>query len=121
MAASFPVSSAARSWSRFTVGSSSYQSSPTSASAMARRMAGDGVSAGPVDAAIVCVKTYDNDSAAKSMHGAIADSTILCSLQNGVDNEVFYGDLFPQATVIAATTRIVAWLEEPGVVVQRGP
>src|ERR687895_1473361 len=42
-AASFPVSSAARSWRRLTVGSSPNQSSPTSASAMALRMAGDGL------------------------------------------------------------------------------
>src|SRR4029453_19084416 len=42
MAASLPVTSAHRSWSRLTVGSSPYQSSPTSASAMAVRMAGVG-------------------------------------------------------------------------------
>src|SRR5918999_2302072 len=42
MAASFPVSSAARSCSRFTVGSSPYQSSPTSASAIARRIRSEG-------------------------------------------------------------------------------
>ena len=76
---------------------------------------------GPVEAAIVCVKTYDNDAAAKAMEGAIGDGTILCSLQNGIDNERFFGDRFPNATVIAATTRIVAWLEAPGVVIQRGP
>src|SRR5256885_4290931 len=42
MAASLPVISAARSWRRFTVGSSPNQSSPTSASPMARRIASDG-------------------------------------------------------------------------------
>ncbi|MFN2543328.1 MAG: ketopantoate reductase family protein [Actinomycetota bacterium] len=76
---------------------------------------------GPVDAAVICVKTYDNDSAARAMENAVGDGTILCSLQNGVDNELFFGERFPRATVIAATSRIVAWLEEPGVVVQRGP
>src|SRR5688572_11687654 len=40
--ASLPTTSAQRSWSRFTVGSSSYQSSPTSASAIARRIASEG-------------------------------------------------------------------------------
>src|SRR5438876_7235623 len=39
MAASLPVNSAARSWRRLTVGSSSYSASPTSASAIALRMA----------------------------------------------------------------------------------
>ena len=42
-AAALPVTSAASSCSRFTVGSSPYQASPTSASAMALRMASDGV------------------------------------------------------------------------------
>src|SRR2546425_4536156 len=76
---------------------------------------------GPADAALICVKTYDNGSAAKAMEGAVGEGTILCSLQNGVDNELFWGERFPQGTVIAGTARIVAWLEEPGVIVQRGP
>src|SRR4029453_4187019 len=42
-AASLPVISAARSWSRWTVGSSPNQSSPTSASAIARRIEADGL------------------------------------------------------------------------------
>ena len=42
-AAALPVSSAAASCNRLTVGSSPYQSSPTSASAIARRMAADGL------------------------------------------------------------------------------
>src|SRR5205085_2766592 len=42
-AASLPVISAARSWRRFTVGSSPYQSSPTSAEAIARRIASEGL------------------------------------------------------------------------------
>src|SRR5213595_344074 len=42
-AASFPKISAARFSSRFTVGSSPYASSPTSASAIARRISGVGV------------------------------------------------------------------------------
>jgi 2-dehydropantoate 2-reductase len=75
----------------------------------------------PADAAIICVKTYDNDSASKAMAAAVGDGTILCSLQNGVDNEVYFKDRFPSSTVIAATARIVAWLEQPGVIVQRGP
>src|SRR5436190_3325920 len=42
-AASLPVISAARSWRRFTVASSPYQSSPTSAEAIARRIASEGL------------------------------------------------------------------------------
>jgi 2-dehydropantoate 2-reductase len=75
---------------------------------------------GPVDVALICVKTYENDSAADVMAGTVEDGTTLVSLQNGVDNERFWGERFPQGTVIAGTARIVAWLEEPGLVVQRG-
>jgi 2-dehydropantoate 2-reductase len=73
-----------------------------------------------VDAVLICVKTYDNESAADALDGAVAPGTDLVSLQNGVDNERFWGDRFPDGTVIAGTARIVAWLEEPGLVVQRG-
>jgi 2-dehydropantoate 2-reductase len=72
------------------------------------------------DVVLICVKTYDNESAADVMGEAVGHGTTLVSLQNGVDNERFWGERFPQGTVIAGTARIVAWLEEPGVVVQRG-
>src|SRR5207245_10329947 len=80
-----------------------------------------GADAGRCDAALICVKTYDNDAAAKAMEGAVGDGTILCSLQNGVDNELYFKDRFSRSTVIAGTARIVAWLAEPGLVAQRGP
>src|SRR5207248_7518010 len=61
---------------------------------------------GRCDAALICVKAYDNGSAAQAMTGAVGAGTILCSLHNGVDNEVFFADRFPDSTVIAGTTRI---------------
>jgi 2-dehydropantoate 2-reductase len=76
---------------------------------------------GPADVVLICVKTYDNDSAAEVMEGAVEAGTLLVSLQNGVDNERFWSERFPPGTVIAGTARIVAWLEEPGLIVQRGP
>ena len=75
---------------------------------------------GPAEAVLFCVKIYDNASAADAAAKAIGPGTIVCSFQNGVDNEVFLGGRFPEAVVIAGTTVIVAWLEGPGVVVQRG-
>jgi 2-dehydropantoate 2-reductase len=44
----------------------------------------------------------------------------VCSLQNGVDNEAFLGGRFPEATIIGGTSRIEAFIVEPGVVAQRG-
>src|SRR5436189_471948 len=60
----------------------------------------------PVDAALICVKTYDNDSAAAAMEAGVGGGTVLVSLQNGVDNERFWGERFRRATVIAGTARI---------------
>jgi len=75
----------------------------------------------PVDAVLVCVKTYDNPTAADAMADAVGPGTTVCSLQNGVDNEVFLGERFPEATVIGGVARIEAWLDAPGDVKQRGP
>jgi 2-dehydropantoate 2-reductase len=74
----------------------------------------------PADAVLFVVKTYDNAGAADSIEPAVAPGTILCSLQNGVDNEAFLRDRFPQATVIGGTSRIEAFVVEPGVFAQRG-
>jgi 2-dehydropantoate 2-reductase len=76
---------------------------------------------GLVDAVLFCVKAYDNESAADAMAGAVGDRTSICSLQNGVDNEVFLRHRFPSAVVLGGVVRIEAWLESPGEVRQKGP
>jgi 2-dehydropantoate 2-reductase len=80
-----------------------------------------GDEAGPVDAALVCVKTYDNEPAALSMTGAVGADTAVCSLQNGVDNESFFAERFPEAAILGGVARIEAWLDAPGLVRQKGP
>ena len=55
----------------------------------------------PADACLICVKTYDNDSAAAAMESAVAEGTTLVSLQNGVDNERFWGERFPRGVSIS--------------------
>jgi 2-dehydropantoate 2-reductase len=85
-----------------------------------RAVAG-GDESGPVDTALVCVKTYDNESAALAMAGAVGPGTAICSLQNGVDNETFFGERFPGAAILGGVARIEAWLDAPGLVRQKGP
>jgi 2-dehydropantoate 2-reductase len=80
-----------------------------------------GAEAGPVEAMLFCVKTYDNESTALAVQGAVGDGTIVCSLQNGVGSEDFLSRSFPQAVVLGGVARLEAWLESPAVVVQRGP
>jgi 2-dehydropantoate 2-reductase len=81
----------------------------------------DGAEAGEADAVLFCVKTYDNPSGAEAIAGAVGPETSIVSLQNGVENEAFLTDRFPLAEILAGVTRIEAWIEEPGVFVQRGP
>ena len=79
-----------------------------------------GMESGPAGAVLFCVKTYDNGSAADAISGAVSAQTAICSLQNGVENEDFLKGRFPGTTVLGGVTRIEAFLESPGVVVQRG-
>src|SRR5687768_1952224 len=65
-AASFSKSSAARSCRRLTVGSSPYTSSPTSASAIARRMAGVGLVTVSLRRSIIVCKRSDERRAAQT-------------------------------------------------------
>jgi 2-dehydropantoate 2-reductase len=81
----------------------------------------DGGDTGPVDAVLFCVKTYDNATAADAVAGALRPGTVVCSLQNGVDNEAFLGARFPAAVILGGVARIEAWLDGPGQVRQRGP
>jgi 2-dehydropantoate 2-reductase len=80
----------------------------------------DGTESGPVDAVLFCVKTYDNETAADTVAGAIAPGTVVCSLQNGVENEAFLATRFPRGTVLGGVTRLESWLDAPGVIIQRG-
>jgi 2-dehydropantoate 2-reductase len=79
-----------------------------------------GADAGPVDAVLFCVKTYDNEETAGAIAGAVAESTTICSLQNGVENESFLSGRFPRAVVIGGVARVESWLDAPGIIVQRG-
>jgi len=74
----------------------------------------------PADAVLFTVKSYDNAEAADAIEAAVAPGTILCSLQNGVDNEAFLRERFPSAVVLGGTSRIEAFVVEPGVFAQHG-
>jgi 2-dehydropantoate 2-reductase len=81
----------------------------------------DGAECGPVDDVQFCVKAYDDESAADAMARAVAPGTSITSLQNGVENESFLSERFPEATILGGVARIEAWREAPGEFRQRGP
>ena len=81
----------------------------------------DAADCGPADAVVFCVKAYDNEAAAGAMTPAVAAGTSITSLQNGVENEAFLSERFPEATILGGVARIEAWREAPGEFRQRGP
>lgn len=55
--------------------------------------------AGPVDLAVVCVKSHDTAAAARALAPALAPGAVVLSLQNGVDNPAAIARECPGAAV----------------------
>jgi 2-dehydropantoate 2-reductase len=73
--------------------------------------------AGVCDLALVCVKSYDTVTAARSMRPAVGPDTIILSLQNGVENEEQLERELGRGNVMGAMAYIGADVVSPGVVV----
>ncbi len=72
--------------------------------------------AGAVDVALICVKSYDTESAARACAGLIGAETTIFSLQNGIDNPEKLGGCFDAGRILAGVVYIGAQLEAPGVI-----
>lgn len=55
--------------------------------------------AGPVELAVVCVKSYDTEAAARALAPALAPGAVVLSLQNGVENPAVIARACPGAAV----------------------
>ena len=73
---------------------------------------------GPVDLVLFCVKTYDTDAAARSIRPLIRPSTMVLSLQNGVDNEGRIARAAGHPVGLGAAAYVVSAIKAPGVVAQ---
>jgi 2-dehydropantoate 2-reductase len=73
---------------------------------------------GPVDLVLFCVKAYDTDAAARSIRPLIRPSTMLLSLQNGVDNEERIARAAGHSAGLGAAAYVVSAIKAPGVVAQ---
>lgn len=69
---------------------------------------------GPPDLVVTAVKSFDTVQALQGIVGRISPSTVIASLQNGVDNEERIASLFPDNTVVAASICASLELEKPG-------
>ncbi len=71
---------------------------------------------GRVDVVLFCVKSYDTEAAARAMAPLLSDSTIIMSLQNGVDNEEKIQKIICRGTVLGGTAYIYSTITAPGVI-----
>lgn len=80
------------------------------------RMTDNPDDAGIVDVVLFCVKSYDTESAAAHIAPLVSESTIIVSLQNGVDNEEKIRRIVQRGVVFGGVSYIYARITSPGVV-----
>ena len=73
----------------------------------------------PAEVILFCVKTYDAAVAAALIQPVVAATTILLTLQNGVDMAADVQATFGRGTVLAGVTRTGSTLAAPGVIEQQ--
>ena len=75
---------------------------------------------GPVDVVIVAVKAYDNATALPMLKPMLADTTVVLTLQNGVDSVDDVSAIAGERRTLGGTTYVATALEGPGLIVQTG-
>lgn len=80
----------------------------------------DTAKVGPVDVVLVTVKAYDNATALPMLAPMIGPSTVVLTLQNGVDSVDEVAAVAGAAHVLGGTTYVATALEGPGLIVQTG-
>ena len=75
---------------------------------------------GPVELALVAVKTYDNATALPLLIPMLGPETVVLTVQNGVDSPAEVAAVAGQSRTLGGTTYIATALEAPGLIVQTG-
>ena len=75
---------------------------------------------GPVDLALLCVKTYHNKAAIPMMQPLMGPGTTVLCLQNGVDSYLAAAEVLGELSVLPGAAFIEAGILRPGVVQQTG-
>jgi 2-dehydropantoate 2-reductase len=75
---------------------------------------------GQVDLVLFAVKTYDNDSALPLLGPLVRESTIVLTLQNGVDSPDAVATLVGRRPVVGGAAYVATALSAPGVIEQTG-
>jgi 2-dehydropantoate 2-reductase len=77
-------------------------------------------SLGPVDLALLAVKTYDNDTALPLLPPLVGEQTTVLTLQNGVDSPDQTAAVVGARAVVGGAAYIATAVVEPGVIEQTG-
>ena len=86
------------------------------------RCVGSPAEIGPVDVVLFCVKSYDTERTAAALAPLLRPSTVIISLQNGIDNEEKLKRLLPGSSVFGGVAYIYSTITRPGeVTVAAGP
>src|SRR6266705_1277751 len=72
-----------------------------------------------VDAALLCVKSFDTEAAVEAIRPAVGRETAVLSLQNGVDNEAKIDAILGGGHALGGAAYVFATIEAPGVIVHR--
>ena len=75
---------------------------------------------GPVDLVLYAVKTYDNPTALPLLAPMLGASTVVLTVQNGVDSPGDVAAVAGEGRTLGGTTYIATALEAPGLIVQTG-
>lgn len=71
---------------------------------------------GAVDLILFCVKSYDTQTAAQSLKPMIGASTMILSLQNGIDNAEKIAQLWACERTLAGVVYVGAQMTAPGII-----
>jgi 2-dehydropantoate 2-reductase len=82
------------------------------------RVLEDPAQAGPADLAVIAVKLWDTEDAARAV--AHVPRAAVVSLQNGVDKDEVLASALGRDRVLGGVTHIAAVIAEPGVIAQTG-
>jgi 2-dehydropantoate 2-reductase len=80
----------------------------------------DPAAIGPVDVVMLAVKTYDNAAALPMLQPLLGDSTVVVTLQNGVDSVDEVAAAVGRERVLGGPTYIATALALPGLIEQTG-
>jgi 2-dehydropantoate 2-reductase len=80
----------------------------------------DPATIGPVDVVMLAVKTYDNKTAVPMLKPLLGSSTVVLTLQNGVDSVDEVAETVGQDRVLGGPTYIATALSLPGLIEQTG-